>query len=135
MNDSSQRSHRDIVYDFAEVLSQLNLPILDERLLPHPKSEIHTAFHIYTTQLQAMAQHSEDSRQELAEVQGVAAHIDQFQKIDPEDLPLVSEINTGRRFEKFRSSEGRQQGCANAEEEETLNIYLDITTKYMLRGF
>ena len=35
----SKPSPREIVYDFADVLGQLNLPILDARLLPHPKAE------------------------------------------------------------------------------------------------
>jgi len=130
----TQKSPRDIVYDFAEILGQLNLPVLDERLLPHPKEQIYEAFHVYMAQVESMARYSSESRQELQQLRIVYMHIGDFQRIDPEDMQLVAEINTGRRFAKFRSREGLLEGCKNQDEEEDLRIFTEITGKYTARG-
>jgi hypothetical protein len=127
-------SPREIVYDFADVLGQLNLPILDARLLPHPKAEIYTAFQFYMAQLEAMAKYSGDSREELKKVSTLYVMISDFQDIDPEDRQLVNEVNAGPRFAKFRTREGLASGFANKQEEEDFMLFSNLQNKYFLRA-
>lgn len=130
----SKSSPKEIVYDFAGVLSQLDLPILDTRLLPHPKAEIYTAFEFYMAQLEGMAKYSADSREELKKVSTLYMMISDFQDIDLEDRQLVSEVNAGPRFAKFRTREGLASGFATKHEEEEFMLFSSLQNKYFLRS-
>jgi len=127
-------NHRDIVYDFADVMGQVNLPILDTRLLPHSKADIYTAFHVYMAQLEVLANYSDDASDEFNKVSFFYRMISDFQDIDPEDRQLVNEINTGERFAKFRTQEGLASGCANKQEEEDFMLFSNLQNKYFLRS-
>lgn len=132
----SEPSPRDIVYEFAGVLGQLNNPILDTVLLRRSKEDIYAAFHAYIPQLEAMARVSRDSASELQQVKTTYLYIADFQDIDPEDRTIVSEINAGRRFAKLRSSiTPAAIKQAIEEDPDTFAIWNAITTKYMQRSF
>lgn len=131
---SLKSSPREIVYDFADVLGQLNLPVLDARLLPHPKAEIYTAFEFYMAQLAAMAKYSGDSREELKKVRTLYVMISDFQDIDPEDRQLVNEVNAGPRFAKFRTREGLAGEFATKQEEDDFMLLSNLQNKYSLRA-
>lgn len=128
-------SPREIVYDFADVLGQLRLPILDAKLLPHPKADIYTAFQIYMAQLEAMAPHLPNSREELERVKPLYLMISDFQEIDPEDRELVSEVNASQRFERFRSprsADDLREACRL--DPDGFKIYTEIENKYIKRA-
>ena len=127
-------SHRDIVYDFAEILGQLRLPIKDARLLPHPKSTIFAAFMHYEAELVLMAKFDSGSREELEMVQRVGMHIGDFQVIDREDIGIVMEINSGPRFKRFREKRFGRGEILSPDEEEALQIFTEYMTKYLGRG-
>jgi hypothetical protein len=129
----SKKSSRDIVYDFADVRSQLNLPILDTVMLPYPKDDIDIAFRIYTAQLEMMVKDLPSFQSELDEVRILHMRVLEFQDIDPEDRDLVREINSGSRFAKFRTREGLLSGFANKQEEDDFMIFSKIQYKYMAR--
>lgn len=132
MSDPS--SPKAIIYDFAEILGQLRLPIKDERLLPHPKEKIDGAFRHYIAELELTARILPGDREELEQVRMLYMHLSDFQKIDPDDMAIVSEINAGSRFEKFRSRDGLAKGIDTPEEEEALTIFTDVVSKYAMRG-
>jgi hypothetical protein len=130
-------SSKQIVYDYAQVRAQLNLPILDTILLPHPKDEIDLAFTIYTKQLEMLSAHSPSAREELEQLRPMHMMLSDFQDIDPEDRHLVSEINAGRRFAKFRTREGiasLANGFSSKQEEEDFTIFESMQNKYFLRS-
>ncbi len=127
-------SPREIVDDFADVLGQLNLPILDARLLPHPKPEIYAAFDFYMAQLEAMAKYSEDSREKLKKVSTLYLMISDFQDIDPEDRQLVNEVNAGPRFASLRTREGLVSRFTTKQEEDDFMIFSNLQNKYFLRS-
>ena len=132
--ETPKRSHRDIVHDFAQIMGQLDQPVLDERLLPHPKAKIYEAFQTYMAQLEVKANYSPESRKELELVYMNYLSLADFQEIDPEDMQIVCEINTGRRFAKFRTREGLLEGCKNADEEDALRLFNKIVFKYYARA-
>jgi hypothetical protein len=114
-----QPDSRAVVFDFANVFDAL--------LLPHPKSVIYDAFRDYMAQLQAMRR-----TEELQEVQKVYMYISHFQEIDPEDRTLVTEINAGKRFEKYRSANGLELGL-EANEPDAM-IFDNMKWKYRERS-
>ena len=129
-------SSREIVYEFADVMGQLPNPILDTVLLRHPKDAIYMAFDYYIGCLQAMSENSMDAREELERVKVLRIRIADFQDIDPEDKTIVSDINAGRRFAKFRSA----QSAADIREAirldpEASKIWEGIQRKYFQRAF
>lgn len=130
----SKPSPREIVYDFADVLGQLNLHILDARLLPHLKSEIYTTFEFYMAQLEVMAKYPGNSREELKKVSTLYMMISDFQDIDPADRQLVHEVNAGPRFAKFRTREGLANGFATKQEEDDFMLFSNLQNKYFLRS-
>lgn len=131
---SSNPSARDLVYDFAEILGQLNLPILDERLLPHPKETICGAFEEYIQNLKMRAQFDLDCQEELGRVQALYVLLFDFQAIDPEDMALVSEINAGRRFERFRTREGLTKALESPDDQKAMREFAEMRSKYLNRA-
>lgn len=130
----SKLSPKKIVYDFAEILGQTNLPILDIRLLPHPKKTILDAFLLYDAELSIMARYDQTARKELEKVRTVGLHVCDFQEIDREDVNTVMEINAGPRFVRFRGGPSALGDHLTAEEEADLRIFMDYTQKYFLRS-
>lgn len=131
----SEQSPRDIVYEFANVVGQLNSPILDTVLLRNPKETIRAAFHSYIPRLKAEAAHSQKARAELQQVEALYVHIADFQEIDLEDKAIVSEINAGRRFEKFRAARTPADfGEASRLDPEASKIWGAIEGKYFQRS-
>ena len=130
-----QKSHRDIVYDFAEILGQLNLPILDERLLPHPKQTIISAFAVYIAQLSARARYDPLSHSELDRVCTLEMHICNFQPIEPEDIQIVMDINSSPRFKRFRDRPPAQEEQLAPTEQKDFETYFAYVSKYQLRAF
>jgi hypothetical protein len=126
-------SPRDIVYDFAQILGQINLPILDIRLLPHPKKAIFDAFLLYEAQLSVIARHDVTARKELEKVTSVGLCVYDFQQIDPEDMKVM-EINGGRRFARFRVGPISPEDKLTTEEEADLRVFMEYTQKYHLRS-
>jgi hypothetical protein len=128
-----QKSFRDVVYDFAAFLSDHSSPIKDERLLPFPKEEIVQSFLYYKIQLKGLSQFDKNAADELREVELVEIRVHDFQKIDPEDYSIVSEINTGDRFKSFR---GKPDADSNLSEQQRKNfiIYMQYAVKYMNRS-
>jgi hypothetical protein len=127
-------SPRDIVYDFAQILGQVNLPILDIRLLPHPKKAILDAFLLYEAQLSVIARHDATARKELEKVRSVGLSVYDFQQIDPEDMNIVMEINGGRRFARFGVAPISPEDNLTTEEEADLRVFMEYTQKYHLRS-
>ena len=128
-------SPRDIVYEFANVIGQLNSPILDTVLLRNSKETIYAAFHSYISRLEAEAIHSQDARAELEKVKTVYFYISDFQDIDPEDKAIVSEMNAGRRFEKFRAARTPAEiGEACRLDPESCKIWDAMESKYFQRS-
>lgn len=130
----SEPSSREIVYEFADILGQLPNPILDTVLLSRPKINIYVAFEFYIVQLETMAKYSENYREELKMVQALYVRIADFQDIDPEDKAIVSEINAGRRFEKFRSARTAADfGEAGRLDPEAFTLWGSVQQKYARR--
>jgi hypothetical protein len=125
---------RDIVYEFADIMGQLSNPILDTVLLRRPKEQIYNAFDYYIGCLQAMAVNSRDARDELEQVKSLRVRIADFQDIDPEDKAIVSDINAGRRFERFRSARsGADFGEAGRLDPEAFKLWGSVQQKYARR--
>ncbi len=129
-------SYREIVYEFAEIRGQLLNPILDTVLLRRPKDEIYMAFDFYIGSLHAMAVHSRDAEEELEQVKVLRMSIADFQDIDPADKAIVSEINTGRRFERFRSARTPDQiNEVSSQFPDDFMILATMKEKYSKRSF
>jgi len=126
---------REIVYEFADILGQLNNPILDTVLLRRPKDDIYMAFDYYIGCLQALAVNSRDAREELQQVKTLRVQIADFQDIDPEDKAIVSDINAGRRFERFRAARTAADfGEAGRLDPEAFTLWGSVQQKYSKRS-
>jgi hypothetical protein len=126
---------REIVYEFADIMSQLSNPILDTVLLRRSKDDIYMAFDYYIGCLQAMAVNSRDAREELEQVKTLRVRIADFQDIDPEDKMIVSDINAGREFAVFRSARSAQdirEACRLYPEKS--KIWMAMQQKYSKRS-
>jgi hypothetical protein len=122
---------RDLVYTFAQIRGQLTQPILDARLLPYPKEVILDAFTTYEAHLVAKCRDDPDAAAELEQVRPVGLRVFDFQTIDPEDMAIVMEINSGVRFKMFR--EGKFENLTS-DQEFNLQIFNSYFQKYFLRA-
>ena len=74
---------------------------------------------------------ADDAADELEQVRPVGMRVFDFQTIDPEDMAIVMEINSGARFRRFRE---RNFENLTADEEINLQIFNSYFQKYFLRG-
>jgi hypothetical protein len=111
----------------------VNLPILDICLLPHPKKAVLDAFARYEAELSILARFDLAAREELQKVRTVSLYVYDFQEIDPEDMPIVMEINSSTRFAQFRAGAVSPDAQLTREEETDFNLFMKYTTKYMRR--
>lgn len=125
---------KEIVYDFAEIHGQLHSPIRDVRLLPHPKRSILDAFARYQAELSAMQRYLPEVTDELGKVYSIAGAVYEYQEIDREDMAIVMEINTGRRFARFRENPILETKELTPEESEDYYVFMDYFRKYFDRG-
>ena len=126
-----QISARDIVYAFAQTRGQLTQPILDVRLLPHPKQATLEAFKSYEAELLVQTLYDPAAKTELEQVRALAMRVYEFQIIDPDDIAIVMEINSGERFRRFRE---RRVENLSPDEEADLNIFNQYFHKYFTIG-
>lgn len=75
----------------------------------------------------------ESREKSLQKVRSVSLRVYDFQEIDPEDMPIVMEINASTRFERFRAGAVSPNTQLTPEEEADFNLFMRYTTKYMQR--
>jgi hypothetical protein len=131
-----------IVYAFADVLSEHSEYILDARLLQHPKAMVYTAFakHIahyeklYSMDAALFRRKGYDVT--LEQLRALRLRVGDFQEIDPEDLAPVAEINA--RPDWLRLHEQLAQGAIPADQRSHVEVYLrradELTAKYTHRS-
>ncbi|MEZ5386868.1 MAG: hypothetical protein R3F13_15260 [Prosthecobacter sp.] len=125
----TQTDARSVVYDFAHILAQMgtNLQILDTKFLRHSKSVIRQAFVEYMAELRIMRR-----AEELDEVMRLYPHVCKFQDIDPEDRQLVVDINSGKRFAKYRNQENSH--LSSKTEDADALLFTNTVWKYRQRS-
>lgn len=127
-NDDSASS---VVYDFVDDLGRLDHRIQDASLLRHPKEKIYNAFIYYIESLEVLSKYDPEYKKESDYIKQGYSYIANFQYIDDEDKAIVSEINFGQRFEKFRTAKNRVEFEAVCKsDEESFIIWYTITKKY-----